>query len=274
MKKENYAKLLALSAENPQKNTVDIAEIKNITECLKELEKSYYAGETLPCDEYGNEAAFLLLPLLASDIWEIRAKALITIGRTGSGKIAPSLVKWLKTVDEPWWQLQGLDAWWQLPLDIRVKENVIADLIKWAYQPVTVRAMVWLLKSLATEKSAWMFAEFAVSKKSMVVKDEIMENAWYCLEDSLIEQGRQKTVKEIIENVKGFKVWLNFRYREEEKSCFGLYPSPDYLWQIAAEYGVERKSFKNLYHKPRKKDNADNRKKSEFIFQQKQINQD
>lgn len=251
-----YKDLMVLCEKNWQEAKPTAEDVKNITNCLKELERIFFVEGDLPKSENGDEIALSLLGFLLCDVWEVKAKALITIGRVGSEKLAEPIIDWLKTADEPWWQLQGLDAWWQLPVETVVREKTLADLIEWSYQPVTVRSMVWLLKELTTEKSAWLFAKLAVSKKSMVVKDEMLEDCWYSLEDSLIEQGKADIIKEIIENVKGFKVWLNFHYREEDKSNYSLYPSPDYLWQTAMEYGVDRRAFKNLYHKPRKKDSV------------------
>lgn len=222
-----------------------------VVNALARLEKIHYTENIELTDENGKNIACRLLPLLTDDRWEVRAKALITIGRVGSSAVAERIVAWLQSVEEPWWQLQGLDCWWQLALSDDLRGKALARLIDWAYQPVTVRGLVWLLQDWGTPRAAQLFARLAVDKKSMVVKDEMMSEAWFTLADKI----GQTEEKRLIDEVAGFRVWLNFRYREDIPVKFGLYPSPDYLWQCAADFNVERRTFKKLYHKPRKKDN-------------------
>lgn len=197
----------------------------------------------------GNDLAAELLALADLPDWRIRGKALITIGRIGGEALSDPVIAWLKKQKEPCWQLQALDCWQQLPVAASKKAAVLADLTKWADQPVTVRALVWLLKELATPQAAEIFVDFALNKKTMMVKDEFMTDAWFELAAKLPVDLPGKIA---ISNDK-FRIWLNFRYPEEKNSHYSLYPSPDYLWQCAAEEGVDRKAFKKLYFKPRKK---------------------
>lgn len=250
MRSEKICGAEAVTAATAAENAANLS-TDQLVNTLVQLEKIRYTTNEELWDEKGENVARSLLPLLADSRWEVRAKALITMGRVGDSTVAADIISWLQSVDEPWWQLQGLDCWWQLPLDDEARGDTLAKLISWAYQPVTVRGLVWLLQDWGTPKAARLFAHLAVSKKSMVVKDEMMSDAWFALADK-IGQAEQERLSD---EVAGFRVWLNFRYREEEPSKYSLYPSPDYLWQCAEDFGVERKNFKKLYHKPRKKDN-------------------
>lgn len=256
MTKEIIDEIIAEADILPIKD-IDMANItaETVSELIAVMtawERTYYTENVNLLTADGKNAAYCLLPLLAADSWQVRAKALITIGRIGSADLGDEIIGRLQAVDEPWWQLQYLDCWWQLPLEVCQREKTLANLIEWAYQPVTIRGLVWLLSELATPQAAWLFARLAVDKKSMVVRDEMMADCWFKLADSLSASA----VNSIIAEVPKFKIWLNFHYREEQPSHYGLYPSPDYLWQCASDFGVERKAFKNLYYKPRKKDKS------------------
>jgi hypothetical protein len=233
------------------KNFFDIS-VQNkdeIIEIMIELERKYLTGKPDWDVKEKQKAAFGLLPLLESKEWEIRAKALITIGRIGTEEIADYIIARLKNYEEPWWQLQALDCWWQLPVDDNKRAQILVDLTKWVYQPVTVRGLVWLLQALNTDKAVEIFIDFVLNNKTMVVKDEFLSAAWF----SLAENKSLDFIDKLVSRNPKFKIWLNFHYPEENKSHYSLYPSPDYLWQCAAEFGVDRKSFKRLYFKPRKK---------------------
>ncbi|MGI5824037.1 MAG: hypothetical protein ACOX7J_00540 [Bacillota bacterium] len=222
---------------------------EEIVKSLTELERKCFTEGNFSEEADGRNLAFILLPLLDSENWEIRAKALITIGRIGSAAISDEIISRLRRAAEPWWQLQFLDCWWQLPLDDAKRAEVLKVLTDWAEQPVTVRGLVWMLKELGTAAAVEIFMDFALSKKTMMVKDEFMTDAWF----ALTEKNPQAVIDNLIAVKPKFKIWLNFRYREEKESHYSLYPSPDYLWQCAAEFGVNRKNFKKLYFKPRKK---------------------
>ena len=235
--------------------SIDIADFRQTADdeawvaLLTEIERSFFAEKKRLKTKDGADLAAVLLDSALSDNWQVKAKALITAGRIGGADLSDKVIKMLKQEKLPCWQLQYLDCWWQLPVDSKKRAVVLAELTEWAEQPVTVRGLVWILKELATAEAAEIFVKFALNKKTMMVKDEFMTDAWY----EIAEKIPSETVTALTEEYPAFKIWLNFRYPEEKTSHYSLYPSPDYLWQCAAEEGVDRKKFKKLYFKPRKK---------------------
>ena len=138
-------KISAAAATAAVENAANLS-AEELVNALAQLEKIRYTENEVVRDENGDNIARRLLPLLSDCRWEVRAKALITIGRVGDSTVAADIIRWLQSVDEPWWQLQGLDCWWQLPLDDETRGVTLTNLISWAYQPVTVRGLVWLLQ--------------------------------------------------------------------------------------------------------------------------------
>lgn len=244
--KERQEDLLAWFEEE---ETIRAAEPTQIVTALAALEKACLVQGLLLPETDGAPWERKLLPLLAIEDWLVRAKTLLTIGRLGNPAIAPEIIRWLRRTEEPWWQLQGLDCWWQLPVGKREQETTLRSLIQWARQPVTVRGLVWLLRQMGTKGAAELFVEFVLTKKTMVVKAEFLHDAWFVLAETLTpaEKG------ELLTRYPAFRVWLNFCYPSEKPAHYGLYPSPDYLRQQALALGVDGALLKRIYIKPRKK---------------------
>lgn len=250
-----------MKAKTPKGNQVDLlvwfekteivrtAEPTQIVSALMALEKACLVdGLSLP-DINGAPWECNLLPLLAMEDWLVRAKTLLTIGRLRNPAIAPQIIAWLRREKEPWWQLQGLDCWWQLPLCKAEQESTLRSLIQWVRQPVTVRGLVWLLRQVGTKGAAELFAELVLSKKTMVVKAEFLHDAWFALAATLTPAEKN----DLLARYPAFRVWLNFCYPSAKTTHYGLYPSPDYLRQQALELGVDGVALKRIYTKPRKK---------------------
>ncbi len=196
----------------------------------------------------GKPIAGSLLPLLQSPHWRCKGKALITIGRTGQSDIAAPVLAWGQQQKAPHWQLQALDAWWQLPVPSLQRQQTIAALLAWAKEPVTIRGVVWLIAQCPGAAMTDLLAGFINNPCSAIIKDEFLTYAWQKVSRGLSTQ--QLTA--ITGHYLNLRVWL--KYREfNNKAIYGLYPNQDYLWQLAKTEGISQKEFKSLYFKPRNK---------------------
>lgn len=221
--------------------------------CLQQLERSVLV------EKRSADASSLLSFLSDADYaesWLVRAKALVVLGRLADSTVAGELLSGaLGMRPEPWnqplcWRLQFLDAWWQLPLPdeerLQGLRRILAD---GRQSPVLWRAAIWCLGRVQDNQGALrLLADFIGRPQSGVILDDLLADSWY----RQAAQVDEAFLQELTGQNPRLNSWLSCRYGWEPLE-FGFYPGSDYLWQQAAEQGVERRQFKQIYFYPRNK---------------------
>ncbi len=221
--------------------------------CLQQLERSVLV------EKQSADASSLLSFLSDADYaesWLVRAKALVVLGRLADCAVADDLLRGaLGMRAEAWnqplcWRLQFLDAWWQLPLPdeerLQGLRRILAD---GRQSPVLWRAAIWCLGRVQDNQGALrLLADFIGQPQSGVILDDLLADSWY----RQAAQVDEAFLQELTGQNTRLNSWLSCRYGWEPLE-FGFYPGSDYLWQQAAEQGVERQQFKQIYFYPRNK---------------------
>ena len=217
---------------------------------LQQLEYAALQAKQPLITEAREVVAVALLAWLPKVNWLCRHKLLITIGRIGNEETAAPLLAWLQQMPESCWQLQGLDAWYQLPLPKEEQIDTVQSLLIWAKAPITIRGVLWLAVQIGGQEMLCLLAEFLSKPTAGMIRDEFLHDAWFRLAQTVSPGSCQK----VVAAYPAVAVWLKYRDWEEQ-SCYGLYPSHDYLWQIAQTEGITQKELKKNYWKPRNKGN-------------------
>lgn len=225
----------------------DIAPEVLITK-LQQLEQAGLQVKQPLITESGEVVAVALLAWLPKVNWLCRHKLLVTIGRIGNQETAAPLLAWLQQTPDPCWQLQGLDAWYQLPLPKEEQIHTVQSLLLWAKAPITIRGVLWLAVQIGGKEMLRLLAEFLSKPTAGIIRDEFLNDAWFRLAQTV----SPASCRAVIAAYPAVAVWLKYRYWDEQ-SYYGLYPSHDYLWQIAQTEGITQKELKKNYWKPRNK---------------------
>lgn len=112
---------------------------EQIIAALTNLEQN---GRHFPDGQVGQ----VLVPYLNSDNFLLQVKAFLTLGRIGQAADAEVIFSfWQAHRQQPAWQLQALDAFWQIPNDATKKTTILLSQLEQEQHPTTLRGLVWLL---------------------------------------------------------------------------------------------------------------------------------
>lgn len=211
---------------------------------LTNLEK---VGRHFPAGQVGQALA----PYFNSEYFLVQVKAFLTLGRIGQAadcKVPFSF--WQEYRQQPAWQLQALDAFWQIPDDAKTKTSILLSQLEQEQHPTTLRGLVWLLGQSESPLAVVGLGFFLASKRQRQVKDEVLHEAWFTL-----AQRFPAEAEKVVKNMPDLALWLRHRVWRQ-KTLYHLYPAPDYLWQVAKKQGVRQEDFRRLYYRPRQKTKA------------------
>lgn len=211
---------------------------------LTNLEK---VGRHFPAGQVGQALA----PYFNSEYFLVQVKAFLTLGRIGQAadcKVPFSF--WQEYRQQPVWQLQALDAFWQIPDDAKTKTSILLSQLEQEQHPTTLRGLVWLLGQSESPLAVVGLGSFLASKRQRQVKDEVLHEAWFTL-----AQRFPVEAEKVVKNMPDLALWLRHRVWRQ-KTLYHLYPAPDYLWQVAKKQGVRQEDFRRLYYRPRQKTKA------------------
>jgi len=223
---------------------IDVPEIWEAPEMI--LQK-LAALERMGRGALGKEAFLSLAPFLRHPEFLVSAKTFLTLGRIGVPEDAEELAAWLAQEKVPHWQLQALDAFWQIPWDHEKKALLLHHVLQSDQHPITLRGILWLLGQCHTPIALEEMAHFLLSPRKMQIKDEVLNEVWFSLSRSYPELAQN-----LAKNHGDLAAWLRHR-TWRGKIVYDLYPAPDYLWQIAKKQGVKQKDFQRIYYYPRQK---------------------
>lgn len=196
----------------------------------------------------GGESNFSrLFPYLEHPDFLIRCKAFLTLGRTGNADDGGPLLELLERPWLPWAHLMVLDAYHGLPIPGPQRAAALAQVDSARLHPTVRRGFLWVLAHTEEPLAFQAFAEFLQTYASWSIKDEFLNELWFGMAAALPEEAVRLTAAS-----PKLRVWLRHRIRAP-KSHFGLYPAPDYLWQIAKKQGVEQADFRRIFYYPRQK---------------------
>ncbi len=142
---------------------------------LTNLEK---VGRRFPAGQVGQALA----PYFNSEYFLVQVKAFLTLGRIGQAadcKVPFSF--WQEYRQQPAWQLQALDAFWQIPDDAKTKTSILLSQLEQEQHPTTLRGLVWLLGQSESPLAVVGLGFFLASKRQLEVKDEVLHEAWFTL---------------------------------------------------------------------------------------------
>jgi len=194
--------------------------------------------------------AVLLYPYWKDRDWLVRARALVVWGRVASLSEEERVLAWLARQKDVVWQLQALDAWWQLPLNKTARLAALKKLWDRSENPLMVRALSWSLANVGGKDAAEALAGCIFSPHGRLLADDWLYRLWLLVTADL----REEDLQAIIAGHEKLGWWLKFRIPPKKLAghpFIGLYPGADYLWREAKAAGVSKKDYKRLFYRAR-----------------------
>lgn len=180
----------------------------------------------------------------------VQLKALLVLGRLGGFAEGEFLLDFICEAREEYLQLHALDAICELKISeverfgLLEKVRALEDL-----PPTFLRALLWSYGEISAEISFDVVSEMVISRRFMIVKDEMKFAIW----QGLAGQLAIDYLEEYLQTHPDLRRFTEHRLLDIEAKIYGFYPAGDYLHAIAIEHGVSAKMIKNIYFKPRRK---------------------
>ena len=203
-----------------------------------------------------NEAAvfqplFALLSSMTAEsaddgVFAVRLKTLIIIGRSKRADYFQPLAAMLPEIKATHWRLAILDALLQLPATDKI--TATASLLQdkdWVF----VRGLVWFLGHQGRQSLDALNSYLFETGRYRAIHDGLLaESLWLA-----IGCNRQAAIELADEDTALGRFCRHLIWPTDNICRYGIYPYPDYLWQIAKTTGVSAAAFKSLYYHPRPK---------------------
>ena len=193
--------------------------------------------------------------LLSRGDFALTLRSLLTIGRLKDAAAVPVLCQRVLTEDSCPIRLMLLDA---LLMLAEVSETALitpfAPLLSLRGDDLFLRGLVWYVGAAARysgeDALALLSEKILATKQWMRIRDELLTEAVFfaarCDRAFLEKRAERDAV---------LRRWLRYRLLPEKAYAphFFVYPSPDYLLQIAVAHGIDEAQYRKLFHWDRDK---------------------
>lgn len=210
-------------------------------------------------ERYAIDEAAVIQPLLAylsylsaetddGGIFAVRLKTLIIIGRSKRSEYFQPLAVMLAAEKTTHWRLAILDTLLQLPSADKI--TVIARLLPdndWVF----VRGLVWFLGHQGRQALEPLNSYLFETGRYCAIRDGLLAEALWLA----VGCNQQAAIELATENTALGRFCRHLIWPTDNICRYGIYPYPDYLWQIAQINGITAAEFRSLYYHPRPKHN-------------------
>ncbi len=205
-----------------------------------------------------NEAAVIqpLLSLLVTlpvestdaDIFAVRLKTLVVIGCSKRSEYFEPMSTMLVKANATHWRLSILDT--LLHLSAADKITATAPLLQ-DNDYVFIRGLVWFLGHQGSQALLPLNSYlFETGRYRAIHDDLIAESLWLAVGCDVQAAQQLASADTALGRFCRHLIWPT------DNNCrYGIYPFPDYLWQIAKAIGIPSAKFKSLYYHPQPKHN-------------------